>query len=65
MQGHLARFEKDGIPTLCMPSIAKPITQEQEDARLAELAKPRNFFSQAELVVSGNDARQAFNAFNK
>jgi hypothetical protein len=69
MQGRLARFERNlGAYTtsiLCSPTIAKVITQEDEDKRLALEAECIENGPWYQAVLRGDEARSALSSLTK
>jgi len=70
MEGNLARFEKfiiegQAMIIKCSPRIAKIITQQEENQRIADEHECRDLGIWYQAILRGSEARSAIFAFTK
>ena len=70
MEGNLAKFEKfiiEGRTMIikCSPKIAKIITQQEENQRIADEHECRDMGIWYQAILRGSEARSAISAFKK
>lgn len=70
MEGNLAKFEKfiiEGRTMIikCSPRIAKVITQQEENQRIADEHECRDMGIWYQAILKGSEARSAISSFTK
>ncbi len=70
MEGNLARFEKyvtssSSMIIKCSPKIAKTITQQEENQRIADEHECRDLGIWYNAILRGSEARSAISAFKE
>jgi hypothetical protein len=70
MEGNLAKFEKyvtssSTMIIKCSPRIAKVITQQEENQRIADEHECRDLGIWYQAILRGSDARSAISAFKE